>query len=416
MHGDIGRKEYVMKKKTVKVLLILGLIFVIIVIGANIFNKSTKLEMVQHGEMEKSYSFDAIVIRDETLINAQKSGVLESMVEDNEMVRKNKHVASIYESEIDDEIKKKLAHVNNRIDEITKAGDMSSEAVSGAFRIDSAIDDIITELMHAMDDKDIDKVVSIQNDLSLLSDRKNAMENGVEYTDDMLNALMAEKQSYERSLGGAKQDLFSPVSGLYSTNIDGYEEIVTPDAIGDMSPYDFDSISKMKVSAKTLTEKGSVCKIIDNFNWSVAFVATENEISKLKEGSGVYIGNSSSPIDVYGEVSYISTPTNGNYLVAVTSDVSCDWAMSERFVQIDLVKNKYKGLKVPVRALRVKDDTTGVYTVVDGIVHFKKVKVLYKDSNYAIVEENNASSGGLLLYDEVVVSTNKELKAGERLK
>ena len=113
-----------MKKKTVKVLLILGLIFVIIVIGANIFNKSTKLEMVQHGEMEKSYSFDAIVIRDETLINAQKSGVLESMVEDNEMVRKNKHVASIYESEIDDEIKKKLAHVNNRIDEITKAGDM----------------------------------------------------------------------------------------------------------------------------------------------------------------------------------------------------------------------------------------------------------------------------------------------------
>ena len=53
--------------------------------------------------------------------------------------------------------------------------------------------------------------------------------------------------------------------------------------------------------------------------------------------------------------------------------------------------------------------------MVDGIVKFKKVKVMYKDSGYAIVEENNTSQGGLLLYDEVIVSSSQKLKDGDKL-
>jgi len=63
----------------------------------------------------------------------------------------------------------------------------------------------------------------------------------------------------------------------------------------------------------------------------------------------------------------------------------------------------------------VLDGQTGVYVVVDGIVKFKKVKVLYKDTGYVIVEENNASTGGLLLYDEIIVSSSKTFKDGEKI-
>ena len=158
-----------------------------------------------------------------------------------------------------------------------------------------------------------------------------------------------------------------------------------------------------------------VCKIIEGTEWSVAFVATEKELSKLKEGSGVYIRAKNHEEDSEARISYISTPVNGNYLVIATSDKDCTWAMKERFVEIDLIRSKHTGLKVPIAALRVKDGKTGVFAVVDGIVYFKEVNVLYKDSVYAIVEEDNTSRGGLLLYDEVVVSSRRELKEGERI-
>ncbi len=402
-------------KKTVKILIAVWFLFMVVVIVANLFGDSVKTEMVQHGEMEKSYSFDAMVIREETVMSANKSGVLESMVEDNEMVRKNKHVASIYESKVDADIKNKLANVNMRIEEITKVREESSNVVSAGFTIEAAIKDKVAELTIALREGNVKKAYSLNSEIHILNDKKNVWEKGEEYTDEVLDGLLKEKAEYEKKLGNAKEDLFSPTSGIYSTNIDGYEQLLNPSAAESMSVDDFNSIKNMKVSAEDIKKSGYQCKIMDNFTWSVAFTANKDEISKLKKGSVVYVRNANSPKDMKAVVSYISTPTKDKYVVIVTSDIKCDWAMKDRFVKIDLIKNKYSGLKVPANALRVQEGKTGVYVVVDGIVKFKKVKVLYKDSGYAIVEENNASRGGLLLYDEIIISSSNDYKDGDKI-
>ncbi len=407
-------KEYAMKK-TVKILVAVWIVFMLVVVVANLFGNSIKTEMVQHGEMEKAYSFEAMLIREETGMSAGKSGVLESMVEDNEMVRKNKHVASIYESKVDAEVKNKLANINIRIEEITKVKEESSNVVSAGYTIEAAMKDKVEELTVALRQGNVKKAYSLNSEIHILNDKKNVWEKGEEYTDDVLDELLKEKAEYERKLGNAKEDLFSPTSGIYSTHIDGYEQLLNPAAVESMSVDDFNTIKNMKVSAEDIKKSGYQCKIIDNFTWSVAFTANKDEISKLKKGSVVYVRNANSPKDMKAVVSYISTPTNDKYVVIVTSDIKCDWAMKDRFVKIDLIKNKYSGLKVPMKALRVRDGKTGVYVVVDGIVKFKNVNVLYKDSGYAIVEENNTSRGGLLLYDEIIVSSSKEYKVGDKI-
>jgi len=403
-----------MKTKT-KVIIAVCLLMLLCGFVSQLVRDSVKLEMVQHGNMEKSDTFDAVVIRDETLINSEKTGVLESLVKDDEMVRRNKHIASVYESEIDDEAKTYLNLVNARIEEIMRAKEEVSSLALGDFRVESAMDSMVLDIRKAIEDGDMEKVAAVHSELNLLNDKKNAIVSGTDYTDSVLNKLREEKAEYEKKLGTRKQDLFSPAAGIYSTSIDGFEEIVTESAIGEMTPYDLESLYKMKSSGEMEKNPQALCKIIDNTEWSVAFLATEKEIGKLKKGSTVYVRTKDSSKDSQGEISYISTPVNGNYVVTVTSDVSCSWAMKERFVTIDLIRNKYKGLKVPVKALRVKDNVTGVYTVVDGIVHFKKVNVLYRDSVYALVEENNAAKDGLLLYDEVIVSGGKNVKEGDRI-
>lgn len=402
-------------KKILKIVAIPGIILIIVTIISLIFSDGITYEVIRHGEMEKSYSFSAMVIRNETVILSQKSGVLESHVDNGEMIRKNKHIASIYESKIDENTKRTIERINARIDEITKIKDQFSASEIGAYQLDGVMDSKMRDLSDAMEKGDMKEVTALANELNLLNDRKNALQKGADYTEDTLKALLAEKAEAEKELGSSKQDLFSPAAGIYTTDVDGFERLLTPNAIGEMTPYEFDAIKKMNENDRAKPKANEVCKIIEGTEWSVAFVATEKELSKLKEGSKVYIRAKNHEEDSEARISYISTPVNGNYLVIATSDKDCTWAMKERFVEIDLIRSKHTGLKVPIAALRVKDGKTGVFAVVDGIVYFKEVNVLYKDSVYAIVEEDNTSHGGLLLYDEVVVSSRRELKEGERI-
>ena len=402
-------------KKILKIVAIPTVIMIIAIIISLIFSDGITYEVIRHGEMEKAHSFDAIVIRNETVIVAEKSGVLESHVDNGEMVRKNKHIASIYETKIDDATKRSIERINARIEEITKIKDQFSASEIGAYQVEAVMDSKMRDVSDAIESGDMKEVTSLINELNLLNDRKNALQKGSDYTEETLNKLLAEKAEAEKKLGSSKQDIFSPAAGIYTTDVDGFERVVTPDAIGEMTPYEFEAIKKMNEEDSTKPGSNEVCKIIEGTEWSVAFVATAKEISKLKEGSTVYIRAKNHENDSEARISYISTPVNGNYLVIATSDKDSAWAMRERFVEIDLIRSKYSGLKVPIAALRVKDGKTGVFTVVDGIVYFKEVNVLYKDTVYAIVEEDNTSHGGLLLYDEVIVSSKRELKEGERI-
>lgn len=392
---------------------ILILLFVIINI-VRYLTPDMKTEMVQHGEMELSYSFDALVIRGETTISADYKGVLESMVTEGEMVPKGKHVASIYENAVDEGVKKKLISINERIAEVTAAR-ANQASYTDSYRTESDINRKLSDMRTAAEEKDVKKITVAKTELGLLSDRRTATENDGGTGEQLLAALQAEKASYEKNLGKSHQDLYSPASGDYSTKIDGYEKVITPESTKELTPDDFKTLTEMKVTKEDVEKSGIVCKIIDSLNWSVAVTATEKELADIKAGDTVYLRNHSSDTDVPATISYISAPKNGRYVVCATSDVSCDWAETERFLDIDFVKKKYSGLKIPSAALRVVDGETGVYTVSDGIVKFKKVNISYKSGKYAIAEEDNSSSGGLLLYDEVIVSGSKKIKPGMRV-
>ncbi len=372
-----------------------------------------KTEMVQHGDMELSYSFNALVIRNETVVSSDYKGVLESMVSENEMVPKGKLVASIYDEAIDESVKKKLISINERIAVIEAAGAKDS-SYSDSYRTEADINQKISDMRSAAEEKNVKKISEAKNELGLLNDKRLSGDDGSK-SENILASLRAEKEKCENSLSKSKKEIYSPASGNFSTAIDGFEQIVTPDIASNLTPDDLQAIFDTEITKKDIRKSGIVCKITDSLNWSVAVSATDKEISNLKEGDTVYLRNYSSYTDVPATISYISAPKNGKYVLCATSDVSCDWSATERFLNIDFVKKKYSGLKVPTAALRVVDGETGVYTVSDGLVKFKKINILYKDGKYAIAEENNSALGGLLLYDEVIVSDSKKIKSGMRM-
>ena len=80
-------------------------------------------------------------------------------------------------------------------------------------------------------------------------------------------------------------------------------------------------------------------------------------------------------------------------------------------MEVEIIKGNYEGLKVPASALRVIEEDTGVFVNTDGVARFRKVDVLYRDDEMAIVDKSE-ETGYLKIYDPVIVE-GKDIEPGK---
>ena len=401
-----------MKKGSLKFLIfILALIILINSIAA--LRNGTKTQVVFAGQLEKVYRLEGIIARGETVIKSPESGILESKVKENEMVKKNKHVASVYIGEVDEEISKKLSEINQRIHELNSQN-INDIHINDAHKIEEGITAKINDIIVASNARNAEKVSALKQDLQLLADKKATTSGTGADLSSILSELQSQKEYYEKQFNSTKYDLIAPLPGIYSSNIDGFEEILNADKINNITVSEYQTLKKKEFSPEEIDKSKVECKIINNYQWSVITLVNDATASGMEVGQTVYIRFSGSTEDVPATISYISPKESKKYAVTLTSTANSEYAMSGRFVDFELICGRYTGLKVPVNAIQVRSDVTGVYVVENSVLRFKEVNVLYKDGNTAIVEQNNTKDNYLLLFDRVVTHT-KEFAEGKKI-
>lgn len=371
-----------------------------------LLNPPVKSEMVRFDTVENSAEYDGIIVRDETVINSDSSGVLESTTAENAMVKKGKMIASVYTGDVDSETQTKLKQVNARIAEITGAQESSLVFVGDQAKIETSISTRISDMIISINKKDIRHVSELKGDLNVLIDKKMEVSGESGSVATMLDELKSQKNQYEQMLSSTKQSLYAPTSGLYSTNIDGFEQVLSGEALKSMSVEDFKT---MKDTEPERTEGADqpVCKIVSNVEWYAGLLVDEVKASEMKVGQSVYIKLGDEPTEYNGTVSYISPASAKKCVVGVTATEYSDYAMKNRKSKITLITNKYSGIKIPIEAVRVNNGEQGVYTITEGLMKFKKADIIYKDDKYAIAKENNGDNSSVLLYDEVVIDAKE---------
>lgn len=370
-------------------------------------NPNVESEMVFSGTMTDESTHDGIIIRNETVISSDTVGTLQANASENEMVRRHKVVASIYKGNIDDASQAKLEKVNERIAEIVSTQKAENNYAEGSRSVESKISTTVSDIIVNADNKQVEKVVSLKNDLNLLMDEKLTRSGAEENVSGVLEELREEQAYYQSLLSGDKEDLFSPQSGIFSTNIDGFESVLNSNSVQTMTPSDFKNVDDMKFSKEDIQQTKAVCKIIDNLEWTAAVLMAEERASKFKAGEEVKIQLEGGEKEFSAVVSNISSSEKKKCVVMLTSYDSDDIVFAQRKCKVRVIKNTYRGLKVPMSAVRVKDGVTGVYTVNERVMKFKKADVLYNDGKYAILKADTTNSGGLILYDEIVIKADE---------
>lgn len=392
-------------KKILLRLLIIGVAVFAIYNLINLFTSEENSVIAELETMEISYKLDGIIIRDEKLITAKakEGGILDVAVTENEMVPKGKHVATYYDSSIDDKTKNELAKINESISELSKATDDTIAEEMSQKEIDEEIDRKIDEIAYASSDRNMAVISSLKADVNELIEAKNAESAEVIPVSERLEQLKTEKREIEKKYSGTKTEITAPQHGVFSTRIDGFEDTMTTELALNVTVTDYENARKQTITADDIRKKGALCKIVDNSLWYVSVIADEATAKSFAVDDRVTLKFEGDGTEAKGKVEYISHAQSGQYMITISSSSYCSYAMETRFANLTVVKESNTGLKVPLGAIRVKDGKSGVYVKTENTVKYREIEVLTKDDKYAIVKFDNTKSNALLLYDEVIV-------------
>ena len=248
--------------------------------------------------------------------------------------------------------------------------------------------------------------------LNAVSTNLSALLIGVEDDDvspERLAALERELQSLRNSTSSGAETLTAPVSGVFSSVVDGYEHL-NDGYLKNLSP------SKLRrvIADRREPEEGAYGKLVSGYQWYFAAVMRSTDAANLRVGrtARLNFGRYYSA-DVYGRVTSISAIEDGNVAVVFRCSTALADTLSMREVSASVVFGSYSGIRVPAQAVRTDEETeaTYVWTVTAMQLERKDVEIIYAGDGFVIVRRG--SEPGSLREGNTVVVSGKDLYEGK---
>lgn len=307
IHWNIGMIIFV-------VILIYILINVIMFFG----KKKLSVYKVTEDKITNTLSFTGIAIRDENLIKASQSGYITYYVEEGKRVRKAGTVFTV--------------------DKDRKVQDAFAQQVQALEKKTNVIDD--TEIQHKITDyQSIYSDHKFKSVYDLKYDLKNAILNLSE--ESMKTVVEAVKQKLGDESFETQKSTCSGVTQFYSDDFDGKRA-------KDITEKDFDQ-SQYRIVKYNTSDKVKKGKVVARINrsekWEIVVPLKKDQYRMLKDKKEV-------------SVRFLQDQTRTNATVKVSKKGSSyfgylkfdDYAvryLNERYLEIDVTLDSYKGLKIP---------------------------------------------------------------------
>lgn len=391
-------------KRKINILIPIFALLVLIYILRSVIGPQIRVETLRQGSMEDMVITKGIMIKYETVLNPDASAHYDASVQEGTRVSVGQEVAAVYSGGVNSELRTRLERINNKIEQIEKNQADLLNFGNDISRLEQKISDQVALLVEQSVQRDMAAAGDTQLVLESLCEKK-AQIAGTATGNDILNELRNQKADIEAQIGTARQRINAPTPGVFSSAVDGLENIITPENMGELTPTKVDSLFEQIADKNNSTEPTGY-KIINNFEYFIAVnVPTEN-LSTLRTGQSVKLRFYDLSGDlVKAEIVSISPEENGHKTVLLKARQHLDSLLKLRSVNVEFIKSRHDGYRINVKCLRTKDDVTGIYVRRDNMLKFIPVNILYNTQDTVIIESASKETP-LKLYDEVVVSAS----------
>lgn len=370
-------------------------------------------------------SATGIVVREETVISGSGSYV-DLIPGEGEKVAAGRPVAILYSDASGLDTRQAIKTLSSEIDQLAYALSSGTDGTDTS-KLDASVLQSIINL----------RALSASGDLSTLEDsalnlRTMVFKRDYTYGDSgaasgiaaLLEAKREELASLQSSLSRVSTTISAPVSGVFSGVADGYEQLITPEAVLAMSPAQLTELIRRDVAAPS----GTVGKLITSSAWYFAAVLPEEEAKGLLEGQEYTISFSH---DWFGDVEmtleHISDKENGQVALLFSTRTQLADTTLLRVQTVDIVTKQLEGIRVPRRSLRVITETVtdeetgetseiqyaGVFTIVGTQAELQKVNVLYTDENFYLVEPVDPDAARRLRPGDEIILDSSDIYNGK---
>lgn len=424
------------------------LIYILICIYLFFTQKQIYGYEVKNGSLSESNVYEAVALREETIINSTYSGYINYFAKEGERTGAYKLVCTIDES--------------GQILELVNSADGNEVFLSEAdlLEIRNEVADFSGSFQKNNFVSTYDFKFTVQGSVLKLSNS------------NLLNNI---SDLYGTSIGSSINVCNAPESGIVVYSVDGFEDYQSSDITAEW--FDKENYEKTQLISNEIVETGQpIYKLCTDENWKLLFPLENERAQELLEEEYVKVKFLKNQNESWGKVNVITGQDNDTYVELTFTNSMISFA-TDRFVDIELITDIETGLKVPNTSIVEKeffliptdfvekngasselgvlretynedgsiipefisvniyneengeyyvDDTVlrigdkllktestetftvskagtlvGVYNINKGYADFKQIQILNQNEEYSIVKSN--TNYGLIAYDHIVL-------------
>ena len=373
-------------------------------------------------QVEEGMDLSGYVVRREQVLADEASGLLRLQRSEGEKVGAGGTVALVYADQASLDRQREIDELSGRIEQLQFAQEASlgSEV---SLKLDAQIMRSLLDYRAELAAGRLDNAEEHETELKSLVLKRDYTYSDTEDLSGQIAELQSQLKELKAQAASSVRTVKAPVSGVYSAVVDGYETVLTPEMLADMTPSQLNALQ----ADETLTSQTG--KLILGDSWYYAVTMSADQAKALRDSGGTMTLRFAKGVEQDQTVTLYAVGPEEQGRVVVTFRGAYNMAQVTllRRQSAQLIWRTVAGIRVPNEALRAANtkvdqegnrttvESLGVYCVVGMEARFKPVEVLYSGDGFVLVRSTAASDQESLRLrpgDEIIISA-KDLYDGK---
>ena len=373
-------------------------------------------------QVEEGMDLSGYVVRREQVLADEASGLLRLQRSEGEKVGAGGTVALVYADQTSLNRQREIDELSGRIEQLQFAQEASlgSEV---SLKLDAQIMRSLLDYRAELAAGRLDNAEEHETELKSLVLKRDYTYSDTEDLSGQIAELQSQLKDLRAQAASSIRAVNAPVSGVYSAVVDGYETVLTPGLLADMTPSQLNAVQ----ADETLTSQTG--KLILGDSWYYAVTMSADQAKALRDSGGTMTLRFAKGVEQDQTVTLyaVGPEEQGRVVVTFRGEYNMAQVTLLRRQSAQLIWRTVAGIRVPNEALRAANtkvdqegnrttvESLGVYCVVGMEARFKPVEVLYSGDGFVLVRSTAASDQESLRLrpgDEIIISA-KDLYDGK---
>ena len=309
----------------------------------------------------------------------------------------NDVVATGYRSEDAKTRQTRIDELSGQIEQLQYAWSAVSSVYDQA-ALDADIAGDLAQLSRYLALRDMNSVSDLSPELKGLILRRTGSDSDSGSLQARISTLQAELETLEAQSAGDTSAILAGKAGTFSAAVDGYESVLTPERLMEMTVAEFESVQPDE------TDANAIGRLVTSATWYYACVVPASELSGVEEGDRAtltFARDYYQPVTM--RVARLGGNEAGSRLLVLSSDRALQNVTLLRQQSAEIVFTSYSGLRVP-KSARVENGQTGVYILEGTLAKWKPITILHDTGESYVVTLDTSSTNNLWPGDELIIN------------